>query len=297
MVYLNNAIDITQLIIDTINNIFSSIFSSIDNNLYSILDYITFIDEDIITTSYFKTLFGTSVSNGILLISNSLLIGFLLFFSVKLILSHLGITQSESPISFIFKLIFFGLLMNASLFICEKILFFNSQISLAIRMLGEELFHSEISFSNLVQLLNSAIYIENTSINVFSIDGILKTFTSVGFLNLAFTYAIRYVMVKVFILISPFAFLSLCTHSTSSFFKAWFKAFISLVLVQILISLILVLTFSLDINSNSILPKLLICGSIFSLSKANSYIRSLFGGISVDFSNGINGIKSLMKGG
>ena len=81
--------------------------------------------------------------------------GFLLFFCIRLILSHLGVTQSESPISFIFKLIFFGLLMNASLFICEKILFFNSQISLAIRTLGEELFHTEINFSSLVHLLNS----------------------------------------------------------------------------------------------------------------------------------------------
>ena len=293
---MNNSIDVTQLIIDTINNIFNSIFSSIDNNLFSVLDYITFIDEDIISTSYFKTLFGTSISNGILLISNSLVISFLLFYSIKLILSHIGVTQSEQPLSFIFKLIFFGLLMNSSLFICEKILFFNFQISLAIRNLGEELFHTQISFSNLLKLLNSIIFIEENSLNIFSIDGILKSFTSVGFLNLAFTYAIRYVMIKVFILISPFAFLSLCTSSTSSFFKAWFKAFISLALVQILISLILVLTFSLDIGSNSILSKLLICGSIFSLAKANAYIRSLFGGISIDFANGINGIKNLMKG-
>ena len=78
----NNA-NITTTIIETINTILGNLFSSIDNNLYSVLDDITFISSDIIYDSFFEKILGTSASNGILLISNSLLFGFLLYYAIK----------------------------------------------------------------------------------------------------------------------------------------------------------------------------------------------------------------------
>ena len=47
----NNA-NITTTIIETINTILGNLFSSIDNNLYSVLDDITFISSDIIYDSF-----------------------------------------------------------------------------------------------------------------------------------------------------------------------------------------------------------------------------------------------------
>ena len=73
--------NITQTIIDTINTYFrDNLFSSIDNNLYSILDNITFINSDILKDKNFENIFGTSTSNGILLIANSLLIRIFIIF-------------------------------------------------------------------------------------------------------------------------------------------------------------------------------------------------------------------------
>ena len=69
--------NITQTIINTINTIFENLFASIDNNLYSLLDEITFINSDIIKDQTFEKIFGTSTSNGILIIANSLLLGFI----------------------------------------------------------------------------------------------------------------------------------------------------------------------------------------------------------------------------
>ena len=83
-----NENNITQIIIDTINTILGNLFSSIDNNLYSILDDITFINSDILKDKNFENIFGTSTSNGILLIANSLLLGFLLYFAIKYLISH-----------------------------------------------------------------------------------------------------------------------------------------------------------------------------------------------------------------
>lgn len=292
---MEEEINITEVIINSINTIFQTIFSSIDNNLYSILDEITFINTDILNASYFKNIFGTSSSHGILLIANSLILGFILYYAVKFLLSHFFITQSERPVSFIFKIIIFGICMNSSIFICEQLIFFTSCISSSIRELGNSLLGTSIGFHSLVDKLNMMIKIEENSFTIFSIDGLLKSIISISFVNLGFSYAIRYVMIKVFVLISPFAFLSLSVSSTSGFFKAWIKCFISLLLVQILVSLVLLIIFSIDFNTNNLLSKFLICGSIFALIKANSYVQQFLGGISTDLSNGFNGMKALLK--
>jgi len=292
---LEEEVNITEVIITCINNIFQAIFSSIDTNIYSILDEITFINTDILNASYFRNIFGTSTSNGILLIANSLILGFLLYYCGRLLLSNLLITRVERPTSFIFKIIIFGICMNSSIFICEQFIFFTSCISSAIRDLGANLFSDAISFSSLVEKLNTIIKLEENSFTIFSIDGLLKSVISISFINLAFSYSIRYIMLKVFVLISPFAFLSLSVSATSSFFKAWIKCFISLLFVQILVSLLLVIIFSIDFNSNNIFSKFLICGAIFALLKANSYVREFMGGISTDLSQGFNGLKSMAK--
>ena len=56
--------NITQIIIDTINTVLGNLFSSIDNNLYTILDDITFINSDILKDKNFENIYGTSTSNG-----------------------------------------------------------------------------------------------------------------------------------------------------------------------------------------------------------------------------------------
>ena len=74
---MENNSNISTTIIETINTILQNLFSSIDNNLYNVLDDITFISSDIMEDSYFEKIFGTSTSNGILIIANALLFGFL----------------------------------------------------------------------------------------------------------------------------------------------------------------------------------------------------------------------------
>ena len=100
-------------------------------------------------------------------------------------------------------------------------------------------------------------------------------------------------MIKVFILLSPFCILSLCQNSTSWIFKCWIKSFFSLLFVQILISIILLLTFSINIDSNDILNKLIYIGSIYALTKANNFVKELFGGISTNVSSNFSNIRFL----
>lgn len=72
--------NVTQTIVSTINYISEQIFGSVDNNLYSTLDNITFINSDILKNNYFENILGTSTTTGILLISNSLLLRYYFIF-------------------------------------------------------------------------------------------------------------------------------------------------------------------------------------------------------------------------
>ncbi len=287
--------NITQTIINTINSIFEMLFSSIDNNLYSVLDKITFINSDILTDKNFENIFGTSTSNGILLIANSLLLGLILYYGFKYLMSHITYQRVDSPFSFIIKIIIFGICMNFSFFILQFLLDLNSNISLAIRSLGKNLFGSELSFSELINKINTNISIDTSSLNIFSVDGLIKSTLSLSLLNLVFSYSFRYIMVKVFILLAPFAFLSLSLDSTSWFFKSWLKNLFSLLFIQIIVSLVLLILFSLDFSSSNLFNKFVYVGGIYSLIKANSFVREFIGGVSTNISQSVKSFANFKK--
>lgn len=264
-----------------------NLFSSIDNNLYSVLDKISFVSSDILHDSYFEYIFGTSSTNGILLISNSLLFGFLLYYASNYLLAHLTYTQTPTPFRFLIKLILCGICMNFSFFIVGLFLDFNYYISSAILNLGETLWNKNICFSELILTINTNIAINTNSLNIFSIDGLIKGILSMSLLNLVFSYSFRYMMIKLFVLLSPFAFLSLSLPSTTWFFKAWFKNLFSLLFLQIIISLVLLLLFSTPFSSTDLLSKFIYLGGIYVLIKANSFIRDFVGGVSTTISQSV----------
>lgn len=282
--------NITRTIIDTINTIFETLFASIDNNLYSVLDEITFINSDILNDSNFEKLFGTSTSNGILLIANSLLLGFLLYYGFKYLMSHITYHKVDSPFSFVIKIVVFGICMNFSFFIVQMLLDLNSNISLAIRNLGENLFGKNICFSELINTINTKASIDTSSLNIFSIDGLIKSTLSISLLSLVFSYSLRYIMVKVFVLLAPFAFISLCTDNTSWFFKAWLKNLFSLLFIQIIVSLVLLILFSLDFDDTNLFNKFVYVGGVYALIRANTFVREFIGGVSTNVSQSVKSL-------
>lgn len=285
----NNA-NITTTIIETINTILGNLFSSIDNNLYSVLDDITFISSDIIYDSFFEKILGTSASNGILLISNSLLFGFLLYYAIKYLLAHFTYKTVETPFQFIYKIIIFGICINFSYFFIEEILDFTSNITLAIRGIGEDLFNKNICFSELILEINNSISINTYSLDVFSLDGIIKTSITMSLLNLVFTYSFRYIMIKIFILLTPFAILSLILENTSWFFKSWARNLFSLLFIQIIVAIVLLILFSMDYSSTNLMTKFVYIGAIYALIKANSFVRDFIGGVSTTFTQNVENL-------
>ena len=285
--------NITQIIIDTINTIFETLFSSIDNTLYSLLDELTFVNSDILTDNYFQEILGTSASSGILLIANTLLFGFLLYYAIKYLLSHMTYDRIDKPSSFFIKMVLYAICMNSSFFIIELFIELMSNISLVIRSIGEDLFNESICFSSLITNINTNIAVDTSSLNIFTVDGLIKSILSVSLLNLVFTYSLRYILIKVFVLITPFAFLSLILSNTSWFFKAWLKNLFSLLFIQIIVSLILLLMFSVDFSSTELLNKFIYVGGMYGLIRANALVRDFIGGVSTTITQSVKSFTNL----
>lgn len=285
--------NLSTIIANAINELIQNLFASIDNNIYSYIDDIVFLTNANLGNTNLESFFKSS-STGILVVANSLILAYLLYYCVKLFLSYYSGTQVQRPYQFIFKIIILSIIMNSSYFICDQFINIIGLLTNSVQDIGSNIISKEITFKTLVTELNSVISLESTSIDIFSLNGIIKSFCSTGLLTLMFSYSLRFIMIKVFILLSPFAFLSLSIDSFSWFFKQWFKSFFSLLFLQFFISIILIVTLSLDFSDN-IISKFLYIGGIYALTKSNIYIRDLIGGISTGISTNLSIMKSFIK--
>jgi len=293
----NPEFNLAYIITQTIKTLISNIFSSIDNTLYPILDDLVFIDSDIMNNPSLINIIGENNSSGLVMVANSLIIGFLIYYSISYLLSHFTFSQIQRPAQLIFRLLLCVISVNFSYLLCRQLLFLNSLISLAIRSIGENIFGHEICFFALLSDLNLIVSFNVAGGALFSLDGIIKAMLSFGILNLTFSYALRYVMILVLTLISPFAFLSLILPNTSWIFRSWLKIFLSLLFLQILVPFILLISFLFSSPEPDMFSKLIYVGSIYALIKANTYLREFMGGLSTEVSSGISNIKSIFSGG
>ena len=175
----------------------------------------------------------------------------------------------EKPYQFLTKVLIIAICISFSQFLCSEFLSIIDILTDILKSFGMQLTGKEISFNTL--LSSSTYVIENSNnFNFFSFDGILKSFFSFGLINLLFSYSIRYILIKILILLFPFALLSLVTTSTSWIFKSWFRTFFSLIFVQIFIIFVLILLFSLNINTSDIFSQISYISTIFILTKSNS---------------------------
>ncbi len=278
--------NIAAIINQTINSLLESFISSIDMTIYNYLDNLIFINSDILNTSSFDKILGCSSSTGLILISNSFLLGFVIYYCIRYFYSNYTSQPIESPHHFILKLLICSVLINSSFYICEEVININSLFSISIQDLGKSIFNTDISFSNLIIKLNKNIY-SNEAFNIFSFEGLIKSLVSFSFLNLILSYAIRYIMIKLFFLLTPFSFLTLLNKNTNWFFRSWLKNLFSLLIIQHFVYILLLIIFSIDYNLN-IFSKIVFVGSIYSLVYINSFIRQFVGGISTDINNNLN---------
>lgn len=280
--------DVVNVIIQTINTIFSNLFSSIDNSMYDSLDNYVFIDSSILNNNVFKNLLGFN-GNGFLYLTDAMLIGVALFYIVRFYFSNIVDANVERPGQFIFKLLVFAICINCSYFLIQQFMNIFSLVTGAIRSIGKDITSFDISFAELIKVVNKILSVNSEEFNIFSFDGIIKSFVTFGLVNLLILYSIRYILIQVLILFTPFAVLSLINSSTSWIFKSWFRSLLGLMFIQLFVPLVLIIVFMVKDT------KLLFVGGIYALSKINDYVREMFGGISVSVSSNMSSLISMFK--
>ena len=264
------------------------------NNLYSLLDETVFIQSDSIFTDKFNLLFSSDKFN-LLILANLLLTGIVLYHIGKIIVSIYTGIETQFPYLYAIKAAIYGILLNTSLFICQQIINFNSLITEYLSELGKYLFDIDMTFVSLYNSINNIVS-EVDNFELFSIDGIIHCMISFGFITLLITYILRFILLKLLILSSPFTFLCLLEDNLKPYFFNWLKYFIILLLTQNIIILVLYIPNILD-NSNEIYFKILIVGVIYTLYQLNSYIRELLGGFGIgnNINLGLSNIKSMFS--
>lgn len=282
--------EIINLIFSVINNMFSTLFSSIDNSLYSLLDETVFINSKNIFTKKFNLLF-TSDKFNLLILANILITGIVLYRIGKIIISIYTSSETQLPYLYIIKTIIYGILINNSSYICEQIVNINYIFTEYLSELGKYLFNIDMNFISLYNSVNTIISEANT-FELFSLDGIIHCITSFGFISLLITFILRFILIKLLILSSPFAFLCLIEDNLKQYFYNWLKYFIILLLTQNIVVLVLYIPNILD-NSNETYFKILIIGVIYTLYQINIYIKELLGGFNLNNSFNIGNIKSM----
>lgn len=291
---ITQTINVTQIVIDTINSLCNSLFSSINTTIFPELDKLIFLNTDLINSTNMERIIGTNFNTGLLVLAEFFLSAFVLYYSVRKFTSFYSGHEVESPAKFFVKSIFIGSIVFSSFSICTSILQITSEITDFIIELGKNIFNQSISFSNLISKLTQ-LSPNDTGFNFFSFNGILSSIVSISSLSLIISFSIRYILTKVLVLLSPFSFLCLINMNTSPLFKCWLKSFFSLLLVQIIMALILLISFALiKSNNNTIFNQLLLIGSTFALMKSSTFVKDFLNnsGISTDFATGINGIRS-----
>lgn len=283
--------NIPEVLNNAISSLINNLLVSVDNNVFSILDELVFVDTSILTNKYFISFFTKSFS--IISLSKALLFGVLIYYAISYLFSFLTCNNFQKPIQFLTKFFFSAILIHFSSSICEYIIYFFDLLTDILRDLGVILFSIQLSFSLIYERI-STLFLSDLSgaFSLFSFDGVLKSLISFGFINLLFTYSVRFIFIKILILMSPFAFLSIALDQSKWIFKIWIKNFIGQLFAQLFICIILLIIFSFHNTFNLTVTKLLYVASLICLIKASSFVKDFTSGFTSDITTNINNIKN-----
>lgn len=283
--------NIPEILNNIISSLINNLLNSVDSNVFSILDELVFINPSIVKSKYFISLFTKSFS--IISLSKALLFGVLIYYAISYLFSHLTCNNFQKPFQFLTKLFFSAILIHFSSSICEYIISFFDLLTNILRDLGVLIFSFNISFTLIHQRITALFQTFSAeTLSFFSFDGVLKSFISFGFINLLFTYSVRFIFIKILILMSPFAFLSIALDQSKWIFKIWLKNFIGQLCSQLFICIILLIMFSFQNTFDLAITKLLYVASLICLIKASSFVKDFTSGFTSDITTSISNIKN-----
>ena len=121
-------VSLSETIFEIINTMFSNLFSSIDNGIYSLLNDIVFLDNSAVITDSIQNIFFSDKFN--LLILANILVGCIFTYKIiKIVVSLYTSQDTQFPYIYVIKSVTIIISMNCCLFICQQILEINYLIT------------------------------------------------------------------------------------------------------------------------------------------------------------------------
>lgn len=279
---------ITNIVIQTIQEIFKRIYTSIDNNIISVLDNIAFLNSSIIKDKSIINIMGDGKKFGTIQIAYTLIFGILIYYGITNLINKISNENKlDNPAIFTMKVILNSIYIIYSFSICMTIININSLITEEILIFGKNITGENISFNHLIEKINRLV-ISGDEISFFSIDGVIKSFVSFAIINLIFMYGLRYIYIKILCIVSPFILLTRIFNKNSNVFSTWLKSFLGLLFLQNLIALILILIFSLNMNIANVMNKIICVSGIYALMQINELQKEIYGSSNININMNLN---------
>lgn len=260
-------------IINSLNIISEKLFKAVEGQIYEMLDKIIDIGPSILNQEPLKNIFFKDKLNGIMVIADSFILFYIVYYLVIQLISIYNGKQIPSIYYFAVKIIITFVLVNNSYFLCEQTLNFFDAFTNAVEVYGKDVSNQDITFENLKETILSIDNFMKT--DLFSIDGLIKGVISFGIVTVLINFSIRYVTIIFLILIVPFAIMSTVSNLTSGFFKSWLRMYISNMFVQIVIKLLLIIPLMYK-QIDSTMYKIILVGSIYLIYKITNFTKELF---------------------
>ena len=275
-----------QNVLGNLNVVFDKIFGSVEKDVFKTIDEILVIDNTIFEKEPLKKILSIDGINYIALIANALIIMYAVYYIFLTFVSMYNGSKRGNIYKFVIKLIVIAILANSAIFLCQLVIEINSGFTFAIDSIGEKIANSNLNFSSLKEkIISIKEYLNDDNL---SLSGIIKGMISFGSVSILLSFSVRYVLIIILIFISPIAIICLSSDLTSGIFYTYIRALIINLMMQNIAKLIIIipLTYS---DTNNLIYKVVLAGSIYIIYKLNMYVKEIFSKItSTNFGKGDN---------
>ncbi len=80
---VTQTINVTEVVLDTINSLCDSLFSSINKSVFPELDRLIFLNSDLTESTYIERIIGTDFSTGLLVLAEFCLCAFTIYYAIR----------------------------------------------------------------------------------------------------------------------------------------------------------------------------------------------------------------------
>ncbi len=239
---------------------------TISGKFYSAMDKITFLDSKALGIgSNGKIIDGTStLGEAVCNLSNLVIWGVLLLYCFYGLFHYFLSRKFEMPMKVFIRSVVFGILVNSAFFICFSAVYFTENITqYIIEFCGGET--SFCYFENAKDDLQLEVDTDSDNVNIFTAEDLIKVSNYFMTFVLGIMLGIRFILIKVLIILSPIFFALGCSTITEKWLKSGVILFLKLLSFQVVAVIVLEIFKKINFGEEAILQIMLISAMLLSV--------------------------------